>query len=91
MSIQVIDGTGKLYEAGGNEAVAIVNYRIWEKPEEWGGEFTVSHVIWPSGDYVIELENGRRGTCLIDIEQSVREGCPITYRYGLRGNGTLTQ
>ena len=94
--MQVITGTGKLCDAEGKEVIAIVDYQVWEKPQteyalgEWGGEFTMDRVIWPSGEYVIELEDGRKGTCLIDLEQSVHRGCPIIYRYGLEGRGVLT-
>ena len=94
--MQVVNGRGRLYDADGEQVIANVNYQIWEKPQmehtpgEWRGEFTVDRVIWPSGEYIIELEDGRKGTCLIDVEQSVHDGCPILYRYGLKGNGALT-
>ncbi len=93
--MQVINGTGKLYDDG-KQVIGIVSYQIWEKPQigytlgEWGGEFTIDRIIWPSGEYIIELEDGRKGTCLIDIEQSVT-GCPVIYRYSLKGSGTLIQ
>ena len=95
MSIEAMCGTGKLYEAGSEQVVALVNYWIWEKPRnengsgQWGGELTVDRVIWPSGEYIIELDDGRKGSCHIDIEQSVA-GCPVNYRYGLKANGELT-
>lgn len=93
--MQVISGTGKLYNAGGKEVIAVVSHQVWEKPitgnapGEWGGEFLVDRVIWPSGEYIIELENGRRGTCTIDIEQEIND-CPVNYRYGVKGSGALT-
>jgi len=93
--MQIINGTGKLYEADGKQPIALINYRIWEKPQtdhalgEWGGEFTIDRIIWPSGEYIIELENGRKGTCLIDIEQSIT-GCPTIYRYSVKGCSELT-
>ena len=96
MSMQAIIGTGKLYDGDGEQVIAIVTHKIWEKPHgenssgEWGGEFTIDRIIWPSGGYIIELEDGRKGTCLIDIEQSVT-GCPVIYRYSLKGCGALTQ
>ena len=94
--MQVIVGTGKLYDADGKQVIAVVNYQIREKPQteralgEWGGEFVIDRIIWPSGEYIIELEDGRKGICLIDLEQSVHQGCPIIYRYGLEGSGALT-
>lgn len=94
MDTQVIIGTGKLYDGDG-KVIAIVTHKIWEKSQrnvtlaEWGGEIAIDHIIWPSGEYVIELENGQKGACLIDIEQSIT-GCPTIYRYSLKGCGALT-
>ena len=92
--MQVINGIGKLYDADGTEVIAIISHQVWEKPgandnSEWGGEFLIDRVIWPSGEYVIELENGRRGTCTIDIEQEI-DDCPVNYRYGIKATGNLT-
>ena len=93
--MQVINGTGKLYDAEGKKVIAIVSHQIWKKPQtehalgEWGGDVTIDRIIWPSGEYILELEDGRKGTCRIDIEQQSVTGCPVIYRYGLKGSGAL--
>ena len=94
--MQPITGTGKLYDGEGKQEIGIISHQVWEKPgpgnerREWGGELLIDRVIWPSGKYIIELENGRRGSCVIDIEQEI-DGCPVNYRYTVKGNGTLSR
>ena len=94
MDTQVIIGSGKLYDGGGRQVVALVTHKIWENHQtedtlgEWGGEIAIDRVIWPSGEYIIELENGRKGTCIIDIDQWT-SGCPTIYRYSLIGCSEL--
>ena len=94
--MQPITGTGKLYDGEGKQVIGIVSHRVWEKLDgdnsrgEWGGELLIDRVIWPSGKYIIELENGSRGSCIIDIEQEI-DGCPVNYRYSVKGSGTLNR
>ena len=94
MDTQVIIGSGKLYDGDGRQVVALVTHKIWENPQtedtlgEWGGEIAIDRIIWPSGEYIIELENGRKGTCIIDIDQWTA-GCPTIYRYSLKGCSEL--
>lgn len=89
--MKFLTGSGKLSDGDGKGVIAAIDYRIWEKSGEWGGEFTMDRIIWPAGEYIIEMEDGRRGTCVIDLEQTVHNGCPIIYRYGLEGRGILSQ
>ncbi len=86
-----ICGSGKLYDTEGR-LVALVTHRVWERANGggagWDGEFVIDRVIWPSGEYVLELEDGRRGRCVIDIEQAIIR-CPVNYRYSVKGKGPL--
>jgi len=97
MSKQIFKGKGKLYEAGGEQSIASVNYEVWKKPqtedspEEWGGDFTTEHIIWPSGEYILELKDGRRVSCLIHVEESLHEEYPTLFHYGLTVIGTLEE
>jgi len=94
--MQAITGIGKLYDGEGKRVIGIISHKVWEKLEggnnrgEWGGDFLIDRVIWPSGEHIIELENGQRGSCVIDIEQEVN-GCPVNYRYTVKGNGSLSR
>ncbi len=95
MSKQVFKGKGKLYAADREQLIASVNYEVWKEPqtedspEQWGGDFTTEHIIWPSGEYILELEDGRRGTCLINVEESLHEEYPTLFHYGLKGKDAL--
>ena len=89
-------GTGKLYDAEGKQVIATVNYQIWQKPqteytfEEWGGDFTVDHVIWPLGEYLIELEDGHKHKVIItSIGNTLLQSGQTIYNYPFQGSGSL--
>ena len=73
MTTHVTRGKGKLYEVSGEKLVSEVNYQIHEelttegKLEKWWGELTlVDNIRIQDGDkYVIELEDKRKGRCLL--------------------------
>ena len=95
MSMQVIIGTGKLYGVDGQH-IADITYELQEEPateytkERWRGEFTADHDIDTHGKYIIELEDGRKGTCFIKLDIQLVPGLPTVYRYSLQGSGILT-
>jgi len=94
MSMQVLKGTGKLYDADGKQVIATVNYQIREKPPteytlgEWRGSFDLDCYIDIHPEYIIELEDGRRGTCFIEVNITAVAGLTI-YRYSFQGSGSL--
>jgi len=91
MSKQVIKGKGNLYNAAGELVATSINYEVWrvaqteDSPEEWGGNFTIDRIIWPFGEFIIELKDGRRGRCLVTVEESLHPDYPTLYHYGLEG------
>jgi len=96
VSMLVISGIGKLYDADGKQFVATINYQIWEKPQtehtlgEWEGEFTVDHVIWPLGEHILELEDGRRRkVILVGIGNTFLQSGQTIYNYPFQGSGPL--
>ena len=98
MSEQFISGTGKLYDAGGKQIINIVKYQIWERFQtehtfgEWWGELVVGNIIWPLGEYVIELEDGRRGKIIItSIGNTFLQSGQTIYNYPFQGSGLLIQ
>ena len=92
MSVQVITGTGKLYDADGKQVIATVDYQIWEKPQteytlgEWWGNFILDRVIDIKGTNTIELEDGRRGEIVI-TNIKIQPGVPKHYQF--QGSGSL--
>ena len=92
--MQVINGIGKLYGADGTQIISANHYQIWHEPqteytfEDWSGNLTVDHVIWPLADeYIIELEDQRRGKVVI-TELHLQSGQTI-YNYRFQGSGSL--
>jgi len=85
-------GIGKLYKLDG-EFVVNVNYQFHKESEtSWWGEFTLTEYrrLKDSDSYVIELEDGRRGSCYIRkrVNRAV-SSVPALYRYHFRGSGLL--
>jgi hypothetical protein len=85
--------TGKLYKSGDGEFVANVDYCFYDKSEMgWWGELVLTEYKRPdeSASYVIELEDGRRGSCSLRkrVNRAV-SGVPPLYRYQFRGRGRL--
>lgn len=96
MTTYVSNGTGRLYRAGGEEVVAVIAYRLYRNPateqqgEKWWGGFALNFPITEADDYEFELEDGRRGVCLVKI-RSVRQMTESLtfYHYDLKGIGAL--
>ena len=85
---------GKLYRLGGEEElIANVNYRFHDESEtSWWGELVLTEYkrVGDGAGYVIELEDGRRGSCTLRkrVNRAV-SGVPPLYRYQFKGRGRL--
>ncbi len=97
MTVRVSNGKGRLCDTDGR-VVATIAYRIWRKPavedaeELWGGRFVLDHSIGESGEYILELEDGRKVTCLAEMSKAQEvPGLLTYYYYNLKGVGSLTQ
>jgi hypothetical protein len=94
MSTDILRGAGSLRASDDKGFVAAITYQLWEKPRteatpgEWWGNFTLDHII-DSGEYIIELEDGRKGTCSIRANISRVRGLGNIYRYNFQGSGLL--
>ena len=98
MAAHVTRGRGKLYEIYSEELVSEVNYQIHEelttegKLEKWWGELTlVDNIRIQDGDkYVIELEDKRKGRCLLRrrVNKAVIS-VPPRYFYWVQSAGPL--
>ena len=93
MSTQVINGRGKLYNVDGERLIAIVSYQIWERPQteytlgEWWGGFILEDVyLFIQGEYMIELQDKRKGNIII-TNIILRAGAFNYYQF--RGTGQL--
>jgi hypothetical protein len=94
MSTDVLRGTGSIRSSDGKEFVATIIYQLWEKPEtesnnkEWWGSFTHDRLI-KSGEYIIELEDGRKGTCHVRGRLQWTRGMATVYPHSFQGGGSL--
>ena len=94
MSTNIIRGTGSLRASNDQNIVAAITYQLWEKPPtentlgEWWGNFTLDHFI-DSGEYIIELEDGREGACSIRANIQRARGIGNIYRYSFQGSSSL--
>ena len=96
MTTYVNNGTGKLYQVEGKEPLATIAYRVYRNPateqwgEEWWGGFALDFPVTEAGEYTFELEDGRRGTCLLKVRrvQQIAESLTF-YHYDLKGVSVL--
>ena len=94
MTTEILRGTGSLRTPDDKQFVAEITYQLWEKSltetalGEWWGNFTLDHMI-DSGEYVVELEDGRKSTCSIRANIQRVRGLGNIYRYSFQGSGSL--
>ena len=93
--MQNLRGKGKIYDSKGNFLSEVV-YDIYvknsmtESEPEWQGEITPDNGIMPMGDHVIELADGRRGTCVISTNTYSSFGLVVD-SFGVEGTGLLAK
>jgi len=92
--MQIFRGKGKIYDSSEN-FVDEATYEIYHKsPNEsagavWWGEITPVKGIMPVGNYIIELDDGRRGPCITRMKTTSSFGLVVD-SYNLEGTGPLT-
>ena len=92
--MQIHRGKGKICDSRGNY-LDDVTYEIYQKSSnetagaEWCGEITPDKAIMPVGNHIIELDDGRRGLCIIKIKTTSSFGLVVD-SYNLEGTGAFT-
>ncbi len=95
MAIHYNSGVGKLYEKESNNPLAEVKYQLIETDPTkytrklWWGEFTTIRQIKKLGNYILELEDSRKGECVISTNASDRKKLLTQYHYRFNGRGKL--
>ena len=84
---------GKLFRAYTGELIMEVDYRLLDSSDNnWWGELTLSDFrrLDDGGGYLIELEDGRRGPCVLtrNVNKAVSGFLPL-YCYRFRSSGEL--
>lgn len=91
--MQILRGKGKIYDSSENY-LGEVAYEIYHKyptepdGQEWWGEITFDKCIILTGNYIIELEDGRRGPCVTTMKTISSFGLAFD-SYNLEGTGSL--
>jgi hypothetical protein len=88
----VSNGTGVLYDVNSGEPLATVGYRIYRNPatgeaeELWWGGFALNQAVPEREEYVMELEDGRRGRCHVTLRLMDRLTEDLVfYHYDIKG------
>ena len=95
MAIRYSNGVGQLYEKEGGRPVAEIKYRLIETDPTkytrklWWGEFTTIRQIKKLGNYMLELEDSRKGECVISTNAPGRRKLTTHYHYRFNGRGKL--
>ena len=96
MATEITRGKGKLYRIGSEQFVDDINYQIHEdqnaESAHWWGEFTLGNTmnIRENDRYIIELEDGRRGSCYVKkLVNRVVRGVPPRYLYHFNSTSPL--
>ena len=91
--MQIYRGKGKLYDSNrnfaGNVTYEIFDKSINESGADWQGEITPHNGIMPVGNYIIELEDGRSGPCIIRVKTTSSFELVVD-SYDIEGTGRLT-
>lgn len=90
----IFRGKGKIYDSRQNY-LDEVTYEIHQKSlaesdgREWWGEIILDKCMMPAGNYIIELNDGRRGTCIAHMKTTSSFGLAFD-SYNLEGTGSFT-
>ena len=88
----IIKGKGKLYRINGMKEIFEADYELYSKAsdengeQEWWGSFGPGYRLFiPQGEYILEIQDSRKGTVLI-TEIDIRRG---NYYYRFQGTGKI--
>ena len=92
--MEVFRGKGKIYDSSEN-LIDEVTYEIHIKSNkpagaEWWGEITPQKDIMPVGNYILEMEDGRRGSCVTQMNTYSSFGLVVD-SFNLQGIGPFTR
>ena len=95
MGIHYGNGFGLVFDKELEKPIAKGNYSLIETDatkytkKKWWGEFSTSKAIKRAGNYIIELEDGRKGECIIFANSEAKQGRASQYSYHFNGRSAL--
>ncbi len=95
MALHYANGVGFLYDKDIDKSVGKISYQlVWTDPtvytkKKWWGDFTTSRELKHLGGYIIELEDGRKGDCVVSSNSQPGSKRANVHFYHYNGRGTL--
>ena len=92
--MQILRGKGQIFDIH-ESYIGKVKYYIEHKATnendggEWRGEITPDNGIILTGNYIIELEDRRKGTCIVGMKTTSSFGL-VFDSFSVEGTGPLT-
>jgi hypothetical protein len=97
MALHYSGGIGIIYDKEIDQPISKVSYQLIETDptkytkKKWWGEFYTSKEIKRSGIYRIELEDGRKGECVVWVNIELKELSASQYHYHFNGRSKLSR
>jgi len=94
MAIRYSSGQGKLFLKDTEKPLAVISYQLQEtNPTQytsmkWWGDFISVTELRLVGEFVIELDDGRRGSCDV-LRTTPPNRRLVKYQYSFNGHGPL--
>jgi hypothetical protein len=95
MALHFSGGTGILIDKESELQICKVDYQLMEteatkyNQKRWWGEFDCAKKIEKSGTFRIDLEDGRKGDCVVWSESDAEQAKSSHYVYHFNGRGKL--
>ena len=95
MALKYSSGFGRIYDKEAGKIIDEVRYQLVETDQtkytkkKWWGEFSTKQKIDRPGNYIIEVDDGRKGECIVSTNADGRKGLVSLYHYRFYGRGKL--
>ena len=95
MSLHYSGGIGALFDKDSELNICKVDYQLMETEatkytqKRWWGEFKCTKKLDKSGTFRIELEDGRKGDCVVWNESDSVQNKAAFFSYHFNGRGKL--
>ena len=95
MAIHYRNGIGRLFDKGQEEAIVEIKYQLMETDatkytvKKWWGEFSCGQRLEQPKDYRMELEDGRKGDCIVSGNIPSQRRIAAQHYYSFFGRGPI--
>ena len=95
MAIRYSSGIGRLFDKGQEEAIIEIKYQLMETDatkymgKKWWGDFSCGQRLERPKDYRMELEDGRKGDCMVSSNMPPNQRMTAQHYYSFFGRGSI--